>query len=795
MAESLKARPAPNPHVMRDQLDAAFGAFDCIGLVEIAHSGSDGGAINRARLFPNTVEGRAEAAKFAAERNAEPGVNLYFAPSLRCETANRGKRATKADVLGSPLVWADCDAEGSADAVKSIYEAKGCAPHLAVVTGRAPAKRAQVFWRLDGLVTDQGQLDEMLAGVHVGLGFFADPKVVNADRVMRLAGSIAWPKPGKEGRAIEVTELHRPGAAPAEPYAIERLTAVFPRRDPVAARKGHDVPPGGDLLALPAPAASPVAGTSASAAISAPSPQAAPVAPAHVPERESDMLGRRIEGRETYARDVIGGAIRNLAAKFGRWPTADELFAEAWQTFERACGPKNPAGTLEAEGRGPTWFREKCATHAARAARGAIPGLDTIEKCREAAAMNSAASPVAQFAQASPLPAFGARPRPPRPFAISNFASIPRREFLYGKHYIREFVSATISPGGVGKSSLGLVEAVAMATGRPLLGVFVERPLRVLNWNLEDPRDESDRRVAGILQHYGLSTADLGGRLFLESGRDNPLTLAAEGRAGTVVNEDTIEFLVEFARAERLDVIQFDPFVSAHKVNENDNNAIDAVVKALARVASRAGMAIEIVHHSRKAPSGERESVTTDDDARGAGAIKGGARAMRALNRMTRAEAQRFGIDEARARSFVRIDDGKQNLAPPSDRATWFQIVGEALPNGGLGLPGDNVGVVEPWTPPSAFEGVTTDHARAVRAAAGEASSTAPFRESDQAKEWIGHKIGKIVGFGTTEKAGKARARAMLKAWIENEILAIEHRWIDGKSRPVVVPGPSGFSA
>jgi hypothetical protein len=50
-------------------------------------------------------------------------------------------------------------------------------------------------------------------------------------------------------------------------------------------------------------------------------------------------------------------------------------------------------------------------------------------------------------------------------------ARIPRREFVYGQHLIRKFASAKFAAGGVGKSILALTEALAMATGRPLLGI------------------------------------------------------------------------------------------------------------------------------------------------------------------------------------------------------------------------------------------------------------------------------------------------------------------------------------
>jgi hypothetical protein len=38
-------------------------------------------------------------------------------------------------------------------------------------------------------------------------------------------------------------------------------------------------------------------------------------------------------------------------------------------------------------------------------------------------------------------------------------ATIPPRAWLYGRHYIRKFVSCTVAPGSLGKSSLAVVEA------------------------------------------------------------------------------------------------------------------------------------------------------------------------------------------------------------------------------------------------------------------------------------------------------------------------------------------------
>jgi RecA-family ATPase len=81
-------------------------------------------------------------------------------------------------------------------------------------------------------------------------------------------------------------------------------------------------------------------------------------------------------------------------------------------------------------------------------------------------------------------------------------ASLPRRRFIYGKHYMRGAVSITAADGGVGKSTLAIAEGIAIALGRNLLGVPVPEPLEVVYINLEEPADEILRRVHAVCQHY-----------------------------------------------------------------------------------------------------------------------------------------------------------------------------------------------------------------------------------------------------------------------------------------------------
>src|SRR5215472_15054871 len=131
------------------------------------------------------------------------------------------------------------------------------------------------------------------------------------------------------------------------------------------------------------------------------------------------------------------------------------------------------------------------------------------------------------------------KPEAPKPLTATPWVwrdpkTIPPREFMYGTHYIRKFVSAGFGAPGGGKSSKRLVEALAMASGKPLLGIKPVQKLRVWYWNGEDPAEETDRRLAAACLHYGIKPADIEGYLFADSGRSTPIIIAEQTKTGTL---------------------------------------------------------------------------------------------------------------------------------------------------------------------------------------------------------------------------------------------------------------------
>lgn len=385
----------------------------------------------------------------------------------------------------------------------------------------------------------------------------------------------------------------------------------------------------------------------------------------------------------------------------------------------------------------------------------------------------------------------------PKAFILRDAAQIPPRQHLYSGHLIRGFVSTTVASGGLGKSSMITVEALAMTTGRNLLGHAPPKPLRVWCWNGEDPHEELERRIAAACLHYGITAADLADRLMVDSGRDVPITLAAVEGQQIRIAKPTADALVAAIRDNRVDVLVVDPFVTSHQVPENDNTAVNAVVAEWRRIAAAASCAIELVHHVSKAGamSGDDFGIYA---ARGAGALIDGVRSARYLVRMRQEEAERYGIQDPA--SYFRVNTGKANLAP-LEKATWRRMIGISLGNGAdLWPQGDEVGVCVPWSPPDAFEGLTIRDLKRVQSAV--AACADPPKENERGVDWVGGVVADVLGLdigrglkkverSASQNMARAKVRQLLNGWLRSGALKVEQQRSprDGRDVKVVTVG------
>ena len=338
------------------------------------------------------------------------------------------------------------------------------------------------------------------------------------------------------------------------------------------------------------------------------------------------------------------------------------------------------------------------------------------------------------------------------PFKWIDPAQIPKRLWLYGPHYIRKFLSLVFASGGKGKSSQLIVEALAMVTGKPLLGITPEKHLRVWYGTVKIPEDELQRRFAAAAKHYGLTPEDIGDRLFFNSGRKMPIVIAEEERNGTRIYKPVIEELIAAMRDKQIDVLIIDPFIRCHRVSENDNSAIGRVADTWGYVAEEANCSVMAAHHNRKA-GGEGASV---DDGRGASALRDAARTARTINTMTPREAENADIDERNRGYYFRADIGKANLTAPAEQADWFRLISVDLENGTDELDvGDSIGVVTAWKYP-AKEPVKVTGAT-IRAVQERVKAGGPWRADPRAKNeaWVGIPVAEALGVDLSRKTNR----------------------------------------
>lgn len=342
------------------------------------------------------------------------------------------------------------------------------------------------------------------------------------------------------------------------------------------------------------------------------------------------------------------------------------------------------------------------------------------------------------------------------PFVWKDERTIPPRRWLYGSHLLRKFLSVDVAAGGIGKSSVKVVEALAMTTGRSLLYKQVhEGPLRVWLYNLEDPAEETERRLHAALNHYGLCPTDVGDRLFVDSGRDQPVMMAEETPNGARIIRPVVDALIETLKARQIDVLILDPFVSAHAVSENDNRAIDMVAKEFGRIADVCDCSINLVHHVRKTNGAE----ATADSARGASSLIGAARSVIVYNRMTKEEGEQAGIAPEQVGFHFRTQNDKANLSPP-EVAEWHRMNSYELANG------DKVGVACPWAWPDTFAGISTEKARAVQRAIAEGQWRKDVRSGDK---WVGNIIAQVLAMDPD--SDRRRLGSIIKQWVKTDVL------------------------
>lgn len=317
---------SPDTQAMQEHLHLLFGsALD--GRIEITgiHTGSG----VKTSLFK--IDDTEAASAWASDLNKKQGWNVYVGASVRKPDTFPGHAADDTDFMQAHAVWVDADNADQIATARMAYRGAGLIPPFVVVTGSVPTRRAQMWWPLAEPVEDIDVLRSTLRGLAVKLG--TDPKVCTGKQLMRLAGSLAWPK--KDGRVLERTEIVHNEDAPRA-FFVDQLRSEFPPIERIEASgqiSDITVAPAGSL----------------------------------------GLTEKVMDGREGYAFRLVRATLREFIGTTGSEPTADELYRVAAPVYLAKADQIRP-------GRGPDFLKQKCVEALRSFAEGAIPGMRSLDE-------------------------------------------------------------------------------------------------------------------------------------------------------------------------------------------------------------------------------------------------------------------------------------------------------------------------------------------------------------------------------------------------------------------------------
>lgn len=174
--------------------------------------------------------------------------------------------------------------------------------------------------------------------------------------------------------------------------------------------------------------------------------------------------------------------------------------------------------------------------------------------------------------------------------------------FIWGEYLPRATTTLFGAHGGTGKSTIGLMMAVAVATGKPLFGIpTVAAPAVFVS--LEDGAGVIRHRLAKVCRWLDVDPRQLGGRLFIVDGTENPELFIADSRnAGGTLTRAYSEVRT-LARDNRAGLVVIDNASDAFGGDEIVRRQVRAFIRSLNAVAKEADAAVVLLAHVDKGTS------------------------------------------------------------------------------------------------------------------------------------------------------------------------------------------------
>lgn len=546
------------------------------GLIEIAVNTGKGW---RGQLFG--LDSLDEAVAFAAEQN-QAGCNAYVGVALRDPDTPPFGRASDSDHYATTVVGGDLDTAAASAA--AIERTRHLPPTFVVCTGQHPHIRLQPFWRLTEAVTDPEQHRQLFGGIADMLD--GDRVITNPGRIMRLAGSIAWPT--KEGRVAELTHL-LPVKDPNRAYSADAIAKAYPNQHKVHA---FDLAHKNDPIE-------------------------------RVAAKNSLGLdtGRIEDGREDYLRRTIFAVLMEYVGTHGAAPDAKELFDLVWPQYERGVVTQGPG----LKPRGQADVAAKCKSTLRRFeergladGRGGRVGLAEMVKAYAEKKERMKEQPKAEEGRAEQQP-IQTKIRTSSFLDLLNDSTPEEPDYIEPNFLGPGMFGLIAGPPKAQKSFLLTEMLVACATGSTFLsGRFtVPRPLKVFYLQAEMNRKLLRKRAQMMTFLPAEQKALLGQNLVVTE------------RFHMLLDENGVAAAAETIKAaypDGPDLIAIDPLANLFD-GESEDKAPEMMafltgrIEALRR-AVNPNAAVILVHHSAKKNS---EDMNRDPFVaiRGSGALRG----------------------------------------------------------------------------------------------------------------------------------------------------------------------------
>ncbi len=279
------------------------------------------------------------------------------------------------------------------------------------------------------------------------------------------------------------------------------------------------------------------------------------------------------------------------------------------------------------------------------------------------------------------------RTRPPAPAELipteAELAAARLAPRCIVKHCLYADVAALVAPGGTGKTTMLILEAVHIALGWPVWGLPVESPGWTLFVTAEDRREQFMARLREILAPLDLSPEERaralwGCRVWDTTGEAVKLIRAADGN---VVLTDLADAIVATYKDDPPAVVIFDPLVSfgASEGMVNDNE--QGIITAARRIVKGLDCCCRLIHHTGKGNA--REGALDQYAGRGGSALADGSRMTSVLQTWDpEAPSHRQpppGCTPAPEASITILARAKLSYAPPNLPLIWIRREGYAF--------------------------------------------------------------------------------------------------------------------